>query len=63
MELLSFKRVIDITDDSKVTKKVLKEGEGTITANEGATVTSKNLIDYIVQPTICIWLDICGSCI
>ncbi|KAK6116021.1 hypothetical protein DH2020_008290 [Rehmannia glutinosa] len=39
VELLSFKPVIDITGDLKVTKKVLKEGEGTVTANEGAAVT------------------------
>ncbi|KAL0368926.1 UNVERIFIED_CONTAM: peptidyl-prolyl isomerase [Sesamum calycinum] len=38
-ELLSFKRVIDITGDLKVKKKVLREGEGTVTANEGAAVT------------------------
>ncbi|KAI3460137.1 hypothetical protein Pfo_016800 [Paulownia fortunei] len=39
VELLSFKPVIDITGDLKVKKKVFKEGEGTITANEGAAVT------------------------
>ncbi|CAA0809064.1 Peptidyl-prolyl cis-trans isomerase FKBP65 [Striga hermonthica] len=39
LELLSFKSVVDITGDLKVTKKVLKEGEGNITANDGALVT------------------------
>ncbi|KAK4434339.1 peptidyl-prolyl isomerase [Sesamum alatum] len=39
VELLSFNRVIDITGDLKVKKKVLREGEGTVTANEGAAVT------------------------
>ncbi|KAH6781140.1 FKBP-type peptidyl-prolyl cis-trans isomerase family protein [Perilla frutescens var. hirtella] len=39
VKLLSMKPVIDITGDLKVKKKVLKEGEGTVTANEGATVT------------------------
>lgn len=43
VKLLSFKQVIDITGDLKVKKKVLKEGEGTVTANEGAAVTSKYL--------------------
>lgn len=37
------KPVIDVTGDLKVKKKILKEGEGTVTANEGATVTSKYL--------------------
>lgn len=41
LELVSFKHVVDVTGDSKVFKKILKEGEGSITANEGATVTSK----------------------
>ena len=40
LELLSFKHVVDVTGDSKVVKKILKEGEGT-SADEGATVTSK----------------------
>ncbi|KAL6995332.1 peptidylprolyl isomerase, partial [Sarracenia purpurea var. burkii] len=39
LELVSFKTVIDITGDYKVIKKILKEGEGTLTANEGAAVT------------------------
>ncbi|XP_051130629.1 70 kDa peptidyl-prolyl isomerase-like isoform X2 [Andrographis paniculata] len=38
-ELVSFKSVVDITGDLKVKKKVLKEGDDTLTANEGATVT------------------------
>ncbi|XP_057717738.1 70 kDa peptidyl-prolyl isomerase-like [Arachis stenosperma] len=39
IELVSFKPVIDVTGDSKVLKKILKEGEGASTANEGANVT------------------------
>ncbi|KAH7849821.1 hypothetical protein Vadar_023470 [Vaccinium darrowii] len=39
LELVSFKPVINVTDDSKVIKKILREGEGTLTANEGAAVT------------------------
>ncbi|KAF5955494.1 hypothetical protein HYC85_008350 [Camellia sinensis] len=39
LELVSFKPVINVTDDSKVMKKILKEGEGTLTANDGAAVT------------------------
>ncbi|KAK2986154.1 hypothetical protein RJ640_019560, partial [Escallonia rubra] len=39
LELVSFKPVINVTDDSKVIKKILKEGEGAFTANEGASVT------------------------
>ncbi|XP_059634219.1 peptidyl-prolyl cis-trans isomerase FKBP62-like isoform X3 [Cornus florida] len=41
LELVSFNPVTDITGDSKVFKKILKEGEGALTANEGATVTIK----------------------
>ncbi|XP_043712988.1 peptidyl-prolyl cis-trans isomerase FKBP62-like isoform X2 [Telopea speciosissima] len=41
LELLSFKPVADVTGDAKVLKKILKEGEGTITANEGAAVTEQ----------------------
>ncbi|KAG2692399.1 hypothetical protein I3843_08G051600 [Carya illinoinensis] len=39
IELVSFKPVIDVTGDFKVLKKILKEGEGALVANEGATVT------------------------
>ncbi|KAJ0026022.1 hypothetical protein Pint_08628 [Pistacia integerrima] len=39
LELVSFKPVIDVYGDSKVFKKILREGEGTIIADEGATVT------------------------
>ncbi|XWS24093.1 hypothetical protein CRYUN_Cryun28dG0071400 [Craigia yunnanensis] len=39
LELVSFKSVIDVTGDSKVFKKILKEGEGALVANEGAVVT------------------------
>jgi FK506-binding protein 4/5 len=42
VELVSFKPVIDIIGDSKVFKKILKEGDqGAVAAIEGATVTSK----------------------
>ncbi|KAL9450206.1 hypothetical protein AB3S75_012022 [Citrus x aurantiifolia] len=44
LELPSFKHVVDVTGDSKVVKKILKEGEGT-SADEGATVT----ISYIAR--------------
>ncbi|KAJ7958280.1 Peptidylprolyl isomerase [Quillaja saponaria] len=39
IQLVSFKPVIDVTGDSKIVKQILKDGEGTLTANEGATVT------------------------
>ncbi|XP_012068191.1 70 kDa peptidyl-prolyl isomerase isoform X2 [Jatropha curcas] len=39
LELVSFKPVVDVTGDAKVLKKILKEGEGTLVANEGAIVT------------------------
>ncbi|XVE55731.1 hypothetical protein DITRI_Ditri03aG0181800 [Diplodiscus trichospermus] len=39
LELVSFKSVIDVTGDSKVFKKILKEGEAALIANEGAVVT------------------------
>ncbi|GMI91081.1 rotamase FKBP 1, FK506 BINDING PROTEIN 62 [Hibiscus trionum] len=39
LELVSFKPVIDVTGDSKVFKKILKEGEVALVANDGAAVT------------------------
>lgn len=39
LKLVSFKSVSDVTGDSKVFKKILKEGEGAHVANEGAVVT------------------------
>ncbi|GJZ84904.1 peptidyl-prolyl cis-trans isomerase FKBP62-like protein isoform X1 [Tanacetum coccineum] len=39
LELLSFKPVVDITNDLKVVKKIIKVGEGALPANEGASVT------------------------
>ncbi|XP_071710598.1 70 kDa peptidyl-prolyl isomerase-like isoform X3 [Rutidosis leptorrhynchoides] len=39
LELLSFKTVIDITNDLKVVKKIVREGEGALTADEGSFVT------------------------
>ncbi|XVF36447.1 hypothetical protein REPUB_Repub19eG0059300 [Reevesia pubescens] len=39
VELVSFKSVVDVTGDSKVFKKILKEGEGALVADEGAAVT------------------------
>ena len=45
VELVSFKPIIDIIGDFKVFKKILKEGEGSVVANEGATVT----ISYVAR--------------
>lgn len=39
LELLSFKPVVNITNDLKVVKKIIKVGEGALPANEGASVT------------------------
>ncbi|OVA08617.1 Peptidyl-prolyl cis-trans isomerase [Macleaya cordata] len=39
LKLISFKPVIDVTGDLKVLKKILKEGEGSHTANEGTPVS------------------------
>ncbi|KAF5192905.1 Peptidyl-prolyl cis-trans isomerase fkbp62 [Thalictrum thalictroides] len=44
LELVSFKPVIDVTGDTKVLKKILKEGEGSLVAEEGSTVASKYLV-------------------
>lgn len=38
LELVSWKTVSNITDDKKVIKKILKEGEGYEKPNEGAVV-------------------------
>ncbi|KAI3953318.1 hypothetical protein MKX01_042313 [Papaver californicum] len=41
LKLISFKHVIDLVGDSKVLKKILKEGEASHTAGEGTPVMSK----------------------
>ncbi|CAB4291171.1 unnamed protein product [Prunus armeniaca] len=41
LELLSWKTVSEVTDDKKVIKKILKEGEGFERPNEGAVVKLK----------------------
>lgn len=38
LELVSWKTVSEVTDDKKVIKKILKEGEGYERPNEGAVV-------------------------
>jgi len=38
LELVSWKTVTEVTDDKKVIKKILKEGEGYERPNEGASV-------------------------
>lgn len=38
LELVSWKTVSEVTDDKKVIKKILKEGEGYERPNDGATV-------------------------
>ncbi|KAL5074150.1 hypothetical protein RYX36_013134 [Vicia faba] len=39
IELVSLKHVLNVTGDSRVIKKILKEREGAFIANEGANVT------------------------
>lgn len=38
LELISWKTVSEVTDDKKVIKKILKEGEGYERPNDGAVV-------------------------
>lgn len=51
LELLSWKIVTNITDDKKVIKKILKEGEGYERPNEGAVV-QVNLIGKLQDGTV-----------
>ncbi|XP_010550903.1 PREDICTED: peptidyl-prolyl cis-trans isomerase FKBP62-like [Tarenaya hassleriana] len=51
LELVSWKTVSEITDDKKVMKKILKEGEGYERPNEGATVRVK-LIGKLQDGTV-----------
>lgn len=53
LELLSFKPVIDVSGDSKILKKILKEGEGSFTANEGASVSGKCFLSMSNSCFIC----------
>lgn len=41
LELVSWKTVTEVTDDKKVIKKILKEGEGYERPNDGAVVKGK----------------------
>lgn len=43
LELVSWKLVSEVTDDKKVIKKILKEGEGYERPNEGAVVKGKTI--------------------
>lgn len=43
LELVSWKTVSEVTDDNKVIKKILKEGEGYERPNEGAVVKGLHL--------------------
>ncbi|CAH2044761.1 unnamed protein product [Thlaspi arvense] len=51
LELVSWKTVVEVTDDKKVIKKVLKEGEGYDRPNEGAVVKLK-LIGKLEDGTV-----------
>ncbi|KAK4492181.1 hypothetical protein RD792_002979 [Penstemon davidsonii] len=51
LELLSWKTVSNVTDDKKVVKKILKEGEGYEKPNEGAIVKLK-LIGKLQDGTV-----------
>ncbi|CAH2047289.1 unnamed protein product [Thlaspi arvense] len=42
LELVSFKPVIDVSGDIKIFKKVIRDGEGSSVADDGATVTGTN---------------------
>ena len=42
LELVSWKTVANVTDDKKVVKKILNEGEGYDRPNEGAVVKCKD---------------------
>lgn len=43
LELVSWKTVSNVTDDKKVVKKILKEGEGYERPNEGAVVKCNHI--------------------
>ncbi|KAG7585289.1 FKBP-type peptidyl-prolyl cis-trans isomerase domain [Arabidopsis thaliana x Arabidopsis arenosa] len=43
--LVSYKPVIDVVGDSKVVKKIMRDGEGTSVADDGATVT----VSYVAK--------------
>lgn len=47
LELVSWKTVSEVTDDNKVIKKILKEGEGYERPNDGAVV--KGLLSQILS--------------
>lgn len=46
LELVSWKTVSNVTDDKKVVKKILKEGEGYEKPNEGAVVKCNKHVNH-----------------
>ena len=52
LELLSWKVVSNVTDDKKVVKKILKEGEGYERPNEGAVVQGQYQLDFVAPLSI-----------
>lgn len=46
IELISWKRVVDVTGDKKVVKKIIKPGEGFDHPNEGSIVKGKASHEY-----------------
>jgi len=56
LELVSWKTVSYVSDDKKVVKKILKEGEGYDHPNEGAIVKCKQKALFYVQDTHCLFV-------
>ena len=52
LELLSWKVVSNVTDDKKVVKKILKEGEGYERPNEGAVVQGQYQLAFVTPLSI-----------
>jgi hypothetical protein len=48
LELVSWKTVSEVTDDKKVIKKIVKEGEGYERPNEGAVVKCKSPLNLMM---------------
>lgn len=51
LELVSWKTVTEVTNDKKVIKKILKEGEGYEHPNDGAVVKGEDVLENVASST------------
>jgi len=58
LELVSWKTVSEVTDDKKVIKKIVKEGEGYERPNDGAVVKCKLPLMLMMALFFCLYCNV-----